>query len=476
MTTFADRLHAYLYPEQYPPGTPLHDPDHAYWSSGYAYRDVDGADDDLHPTGEPWEWPGADVCKAVAEMVERERRREATTLAAYASANDGTPGGPCSLLLLDPHGVTAEQHTIDGSTRLADVEHLAGRFLVAMAAEGVACSVVVTPAHADAPARSSEALPGLPGAATRATDPWAEQGPGTLDDWRAEVAANDTRLGYADWCEHQSEANDDSPAELPEPYAYVVERDNGNPYGVHAFWPTKKGREGLESDLADDSPYGTNPRVVPVYTHPARPESPPAGHQIRADLGDGPQHYGIPATVATAMLGAGTLRLLHTSPDGWHTYEVIGDLAHADLIEDAIDAASAGHVPTPPDRRRIPAGVHWTGEPGDPIEIVDTPDNDADAAALLGMVDEGNDDMAAALRVAALTDCEWVVYAPTGPDHWEVTAWATEEQARKDVDASLPGSFYFNGRTHRPIEAGPGLFGYTHAEEIQGAPAEPGEA
>ena len=38
-------------------------------------------------------------------------------------------------------------------------------------------------------------------------NPWMDNHEYPTEDWQAEVAANDTRLGYLEWIEHQIESN-----------------------------------------------------------------------------------------------------------------------------------------------------------------------------------------------------------------------------------------------------------------------------
>ena len=38
------------------------------------------------------------------------------------------------------------------------------------------------------------------------TDPWADDPEWPSDEWRNDVSAGDTRLGYADWVKHNKEA------------------------------------------------------------------------------------------------------------------------------------------------------------------------------------------------------------------------------------------------------------------------------
>ncbi len=112
-------------------------------------------------------------------------------------------------------------------------------------------------------------------------------------------------------------------------------------------------------------------------------------------------------------------------------------------------------------------GVFWTGISGNPIERVDNP-QPGDGPLL-------DDDMAAALVVAAHSTARWVTYWERAPDSarswvvsdddpsWQVTAFADEASASAFVDELLAAAnrvaFYFDGRIATPEDA-PHGYGY----------------
>lgn len=72
---------------------------------------------------------------------------------------------------------------------------------------------------------------------------------------------------------------------------------------------------------------------------------------------------------------------------------------------------------------QFPAGVHWTGEEGDPVEAVDDPE---ERAALEHPFES---DMDAAIAVAKATGLHWLLYLEQADGHWAVHPYATEVAA-----------------------------------------------
>jgi hypothetical protein len=117
----------------------------------------------------------------------------------------------------------------------------------------------------------------------------------------------------------------------------------------------------------------------------------------------------------------------------------------------------------------VPFGVHWTGEPFDPIERVD-------------MMDEGENsdpifdgDVAAAIAVAHQTIYRFIVYIHIGTwtsddrdeseqSRWEVYAWDSESKAKTFIEGAPKGSIMFDSRTHHlesdPTITEPNGYGY----------------